>query len=319
MIDNIKVDNRLVKFVKEHKGAVIIVSTGVLIAGIILAGTSKPKEVYPVYVPPKPDIQEEEVEKVPRHIERNPFFVSYYVDVSKEQIIRLEPMREAKYVDKIGDNNEVELLYIDGDYALICYTDNNGLAKLGFVETDRIINLENVGLRYQANKMNMYGEIITDNCRIQNDRETNPDDYNILTRGKKGEYVKVIGELREGNKTWYIVTYRSYIGYMDANNLKLISEELFNDTINTNFVEIVGNNVRFRSSPKKDKNNILLELDKGVRLPVVGTDGNWYQVYYNGTYGYVSMQSDCTRLIIDEKNPPGLSQIHLEKNDQKSR
>ena len=318
MIDNIKVDNRLVKFVKEHKGAVVIVSTGVLIAGIILASIDKPqKEVFPMYVPQETKIVE--TTKEPVHQEKNPFYTTYYVRVALNQIMRLEPMSDGKFVDRIEGNNDVELLYIDGDYALICYTDSHGMDRLGFVETDRIAHLEDVGLRYQANKMNMYGEITNNNCRIQNNRDVGPDEPNILTRGKKGEFVKVIGEVREGNKTWYIVTYRSYIGYMDPANLRLISEEEFNNTVNTNFVEIVGTQVRFRSSPKKDKNNILVELDKGLRLPVIGTDGDWYYVYYNGTYGYVSMQSNCTRLVMEDTKPAGLSYLHLEKENIISR
>ncbi len=318
MINNIKVDSKLVKFVKEHKGPVVIVGTGVLITAIILSTSEKPKkEVFPMYVPPK--VQVEEQVKEPVHKEKDPFFTTYYVRVALNQIMRLEPMSDGKFVDRIEGNNEVELLYIDGDYALICYRDSHGMEKLGFVETDRIANLNEVGLRYQAGKMSMYGEITNNNCRIQNNRDDDPYEANILTRGKKGEYVKVIGEIKEGNKTWYIVTYRSYIGYMDPANLRLINEEEFNNTVNANYVETVGDNVRFRSGPKKDRNNILIELPKGTRLRVIAIDGDWYQVVYNGEYGYVSTQADCTRLIVEDTKPAGLTNLHIEKESIKSR
>lgn len=317
MIDNIKVDNRLIKFVKEHKGPVVLVGTGVLIVGIILANTDKPKEVFPMYIPPQTKVEQVQQEQ-PKQ-EKNPFFTTYYVHVALDQIMRLEPREDGKFVDKVQTSEDVELLYIDGDYALIGYTDKNGMTKLGFVDTDRIGHLEDVGCVYQAKKLNMYGEITTNNCRIQNDRDTDPYEANILTRGKKGEYVKVIGELQEHNKTWYIVIYRSYVGFMDAANLSLITEEDFNNTINTNYVEIVGTGVRLRSSAKKDKNNILLEFEKGTRLPVVSREGDWYQVYYNGTYGYVSTRSDCTREIYEAYTPPGLSYVHLDESGSMSK
>ena len=315
MIDNIKVDSRLVKFVKEHKGPVTIVGTGVLIAAIILSTSEKPKkEVFPMYRPQQKI--EEQVKETPKP-EKNPFFITYYVKVAQRQIMRLEPRMDSKFIDRIEGNNEVELLYIDGDYALIAYTDSNGMTKLGYVETERIANLDEVGLVYQAGKLIMYGEIINNGCRIQNERSDDAYDANILTRGKKGEYVKVIGEIKDGKKTWYIVIYRNYIGYMEPSNLKLISEEEFNNTINTSFVEIVGTQVRFRRSPKKDKNNIILEFPQGIKLPVVSIDGDWYQVYYEGQYGYVSKQPNCTRLIMEDIKPAGLTNIHLDKDEGK--
>ena len=316
MIDNIKVDNRLVKFVKEHKGPVVIVSTGVLIASIILATTDKPKkEVFPMYMPPQTKVVEEV--KEPVHQEKNPLFTSYYVRVAINQIMRLEPRSDSKFVDRIEGNNEVELLYIDGDYALVAYTDKHNMTKLGYVETDRIAHLEDVGLIYQANKLIMYGEITNNNCRIQNNRDDDSYEPNILTRGKQGEFVKVIGEIKEGKKNWYIVIYRNYIGYMDPANLRLMSEEEFNNTVNTNFVEIVGTQVRFRREDKIDKNNIILEFEKGTRLPIVGETKDWYYVYYEGQYGYVSKQPNCTRLIMEEIKPAGLTNIHLDKEDSK--
>ena len=317
MVGNLKVFDKLINGVKEHpKETVVIIGTGVLIAGLIFSTAEKDdsKKVYP-FMPRPTEKIEEKIDTVPM---KKTNYITYTVKVAYNQIMRLEPRSDGKYVDKIVGNNEVDLLYIDGDYALISYLDPNGIAKIGFVESDRIVDVSLVNPLYRANKLDMYGEIKTNNCRIQNNTFEGYDEPNILTRGKKGEYVKIIGEINEHDKNWYIVIYRNYIGYMDPANLNIISKETFNSTINTNYVEIVGNKVRFRSRPELDKDNIILEFDKGTKLPIVSVEPDWYQVYYNGQYGYVSTRSDCTKEIYEEVKPAGLSNIHLEEESNKS-
>ncbi len=313
MIDNIEVFEKMIAFAKKHKvTAVIIVGTGTILATVLLnnAINSKPKEVFP-YMPRV--VVEESVKEEPKAQEYNPLHMTTYVEVALNQIIRLEPRSDAKYVTRIDGIKDAELLYIDGDYALISYETKEGTIHLGYIDASSISHRDRVGLIYQANKLNMYGEITTDRCRLQNDTSNNNADHNILTRGTKGEYVKIIGEYKEGKDTWYLVTYRNYIGYMKPENLRVMTEEGFYNTVNTNYVEIVGTRVRFRSSPKLDKDNIILEFNKGTKLPVVSRDGDWYQVYYNGTYGYVSTRSDCTKELYEQYVPPGLSSIHLER------
>ena len=313
MVGNLKVFDKLVDKVKEHpKEAVIIVSTGVLIAGLILSNIpSKPKEEFPFMPAPTPTVTT--IVETPKPT-KNPNYITIDIKVAQNQIMRLEPRSDSKYVNKVEGNNDAELLYIDGNYALISYNDN-GNVRLGYVEADRISHLEDIGPNYQATKLNMYGEIKNDNCRIQNNTDDNYDDPNILTRGKKGEYVKIVGTIHDGEKDWYIVIYRNYIGYIDPSNLNVMDEEAFFNMVNTTCVEIVGSKVRFRRSPKIDKKNIITELDKGTKLPVISREGDWYQVYYNGEYGYVSTRSDCTKEIFEVYAPPGLTQIHLEKEN----
>ena len=163
----------------------------------------------------------------------------------------------------------------------------------------------------------MYGEIISDKCRIQNNTYDSYDEPNVLTRGKKGEFVKIIGSINDGTSDWYIVIYRNYIGYVKPSSLKVLDEEAFFSMLNSSYVEIAGNKVRFRRTPKIDKNNIILEFDKGVKLPVIAREGDWYLVYYDGEYGYVSTRSDCTKEFFEPLSPPGLTQIHLERVDSK--
>ena len=99
MINNIKVDNKLVNFVKEHQGPVIVVGTGVLIAAIILSTNEKPKEVFPMYMPTMVKAEEHIDEPVQK--EKDPFFITRYVRVALNQIMRLEPMTDGKFVDRI--------------------------------------------------------------------------------------------------------------------------------------------------------------------------------------------------------------------------
>lgn len=311
MVGKIKVLDKMIDIVKEYpKTTVVIVSTGVLIAGLILSGVSGPKEKYPYMPAPEVPIVVNVEKPV---VSKNPNAITYSIKVAQNQIIRLEPRSDSKYVNKIDGNNDTELLYVDGNYALISYTDKNNNTRLGFVDMERVSHPENITSNYKANKLNMYGEIITNNCRIQNEAYVSNEDPNLLTRGKKGEFVKVIGSIKTGDKEWYIVIYRNYIGYINPENLNLMDEETFFNTINSSYVEIVGNKVRFRRSPKIDKNNIILEFDKGTKLPVISREGEWFQVYYDGEYGYVSTRNDCTREIFEPLSPPGLTQIHLDR------
>ena len=316
MVGNINVFDKMINFVRERPMATVtIVGTGVLIAGIILSGaTNKPKEVFP-YMPRPTTKVEERVEVI---VPKKTTYITYTVKVAQNQIIRLEPRSDGKYVDKVVGNNEVDLLYIDGDYALISYTDNNDIARLGFVETERIAHLDEVGPNYQATKLNMYATI-NNNCRLQNNTDDDYDAPNILTRATKGEYVKIVGSINDGQKDWYIVTYRDYIGYMNPNNLNVLTEEEFNSIVNTNYVEIVGSKVRFRSGPKIEDGNILDKIPRGVKLPIISSkDKDWYYVYYEGQYGYVSKRSDCTKEIYERMTPAGLSNVHLNKENGKS-
>ncbi len=316
MVGNVKVLDKMINMVKDHpKSTVTIISTAVLIAGIILSGIgSEAKEEFPYMPAPTVPVAAVTPTPVPT---RNPEYITYSIKVAQDQIIRLEPRSDSNYVSKIDGNNEVELLYVDNGYALISYTDTKGNTRLGFVNMERVANPENVGPRYQATKLNMYGEIINDKCRIQNNTDDSYDEPNVLTRGKKGEFVKIIGSINDGVNDWYIVIYRNYIGYVKPSSLKVLDEEAFFNMLNTSYVEIAGNKVRFRRTPKIDKNNIILEFDKGVKLPVIAREGDWYLVYYDGEYGYVSTRSDCTKEFFEPLSPPGLTQIHLEREDIK--
>ena len=305
MIGNIKVFDKMINFVKERpKDTVVIVGTGVLIATLILSNIpSKPKEVFP-YMPRPMERVEQQDEVIPQ---KKTSYITYTVRVAENQIMRLEPRSDGKYVDKVVGNNEVDLLYVDGNYALISYTDNNGIARLGFVETERIAHFDEIEPLYRAERLNMYACI------------NNNDEPNILTRANKGEYVKVIGSIKEGKELWYIVIYRDYIGYMKPENLTILNEEEFNSIINTNYVEIVGSKVRFRSSPNIEDGNIIDKIPNGTKLPIISSkDKDWYYVYYDGVYGYVSKRSDCTKEIYENITPVGLSNIHLERESGKS-
>ena len=316
MVGNIKVIDKLVNLVKERpKETVIIVSTGVLIAGIILSSqaSNDPKEYFPMMpAPTKAPV----VETVKPITTKNPVYMTMDINVALNQVIRLEPSKDSKYVGKIEEHKNAELLYIDGEFALISYTDKKGNTRLGFVETNSIADLDNIGSRYQVEKTNMYGEITINKCRIQNDSSSNALDSNILTRGNKGDYVKIIGEYHDGIEKWYIVNYRNYIGYVKPNSLNVITEEEMFNLVNSRCIEIVGSKVRFRSTPKVD-NNIIDEIEKGTKLPVISIDKDWYQVYYKGRYGYVSTRKDCTKETGDLYKPPGLTNIDISINYNK--
>ena len=160
MIGNIKLHDKIFDFVEKHsKETIIVVGTGVLIAGIILSSSnSKPKEYFPYAPRPVGKIVEE---YIPEKVDVSNK-MTRYIEVGLNQIMRLEPRSDSKYVDKIENIKEAELLYIDGEHALISYTDTNGMTKLGYILTSGIAHLKDVGSIYQATKVNKYGEIKND-------------------------------------------------------------------------------------------------------------------------------------------------------------
>jgi len=317
MINNIKIHNKFSSFMKKNSTkTVVIISTGVLLAGIIInyGVNSKTKEHFD-FMPPPVKVEEriETQEEV-----YDPNHITYRIKVALHQIIRLEPLSDSKFVGKIEENSDnVELLYIDDNYALISYEDKNGNIKIGYIEKNSIANLDKVGTIYQATPSNMYGEIINNGCRLQNEAYEDSSEFNILTRCKQGEFVKIIGEINEYNQKWYIVNYRDYIGYMNPINLRVMTKAEFLNVTNTNYIVIVGNKVRFRKEPEINKTNIITEFDKGMKLPIISKTKDWFYVYYNGNYGYVSTRNDCSKEIYENYQAPGLTNIHLDSQETK--
>ena len=101
----------------------------------------------------------------------------------------------------------------------------------------------------------------------------------IVTTLTKGTVVLVTGS--EGG--WYKVSYQGSEGYMLSDYLTFSQTA----TANLGTGTVTSSNVRVRSGPGTGY-SILGVLSNGTTLTVTGKSGDWYQVSYNGSTGYVS-------------------------------
>ncbi len=101
----------------------------------------------------------------------------------------------------------------------------------------------------------------------------------IVTCVSKGTVVLVTGT----TDGWYQVWYQGQSGYMSADYLT------FSDSAESAFGTgtISGSGVRVRSGPSTS-DSILATVDSGETMSVTGVSGEWYQVSYNGSTGYVN-------------------------------
>lgn len=90
----------------------------------------------------------------------------------------------------------------------------------------------------------------------------------------------IVGMTQNG---WCKIVYNNTAGYASAEYLKAA------DKVSGNFGTgtISGSDVRMRSGAST-KSSVITTLDKGTKTPVVGAQGNWYEISYNGKTGFVS-------------------------------
>ncbi len=93
---------------------------------------------------------------------------------------------------------------------------------------------------------------------------------------------KVVVEEQAGNG-WYKVVYNGTEGYISGDYLTVSSNASGSFGTGT----ITATSVNFRSGAGTDS-GIIGSFASGATVKVVGVSGNWYQVEYNGTTGYVS-------------------------------
>ena len=103
--------------------------------------------------------------------------------------------------------------------------------------------------------------------------------YSIISTLPAGAKVVVSSESGNG---WSKVVYNGTTGYISSDYLSFSNElsgSFGTGTINASYV-------RMRSGPGTDS-SILGTYSSGTAMEVTGVNGNWYQVSYNGTTGYV--------------------------------
>lgn len=114
-------------------------------------------------------------------------------------------------------------------------------------------------------------------------------EYEVIDSAPRGSYVSVEADLGNG---WSQVNYNGRSGYMFSQYLSAGSNGQQNyvsapSASNGSTGTIQGTYVRFRSGPSLGS-SVYDYLHTGTTVAVNGQCGDWYEIEYNGTVGYVS-------------------------------
>ncbi len=90
---------------------------------------------------------------------------------------------------------------------------------------------------------------------------------------------------------WYKLSYNGKTGYMAAQYVRITPSDSYSAAKSGS---VTGSDVRMRMGPSTDFASVGT-LSKGASVKISGETGNWYEVSYNGKYGYMS--KDYIKLV----------------------
>ncbi|HIY20824.1 MAG TPA: SH3 domain-containing protein [Candidatus Flavonifractor merdigallinarum] len=125
------------------------------------------------------------------------------------------------------------------------------------------------------------GTVNTDALRLRQSAST---DSTILATVSEGEKVIV---LEDAGNNWYKVDYKSVEGYMSGEYLTVAAKG--DAAIGYGQVSTDGATLNVRSGPATTYSKVTT-LPAGTIFQIVGVDGSWYKISYNGQTGYVSSE-----------------------------
>ncbi len=278
---------RVTEISPKMKKIVLIGATVVLIAVSALTSIKKPHTIDI----PKPDLpkppgvvlidnqQEEKVEKV--------------FTVSSGTNIRLTPSQDGVFLGRVNEDADYNKLSVISEYErdddrwfLVRYGNH-----IGYISADYCKNLSafNGGM-HNLEAASGYVQAIENNINIRLDPWIE-DNNNYSDKIKYAQFAKVLGIVEQENLAgkWYLVSYGSRIGFVDARFFNYYPDFTINDCmINQKFVEVHGDGVRIRTSRNKDTNgNIFTSSNKGGRFVYLGEDNEWYAVLVEGKEMYI--------------------------------
>lgn len=123
------------------------------------------------------------------------------------------------------------------------------------------------------------GTVTADALRLRDSATT---DGTILATAAKDDNVIILADAGEN---WYKVDYKSVEGYMSGEYLTIAQKA--DVTIGYGKANTDGATLNVRSGPGTE-NAKVTAIPNGTVVQIVGIDGGWYKITYNGTTGYVS-------------------------------
>jgi len=131
----------------------------------------------------------------------------------------------------------------------------------------------------------------TVNCSLLNVRSEPNLSGSIITQLGENTIVVVIEKCTESDGEWFKINYNNIIGYSKAEFFKdILTAENF-DAVGV----VTGDDVRMRSTPESDKDNVVAWFTKGANLKIIGINNGWFKIQYNDLKGYI--RSDLIDLV----------------------
>lgn len=205
----------------------------------------------------------------------NASIIGYLVDDTTVSIVGTEgELYKIKYNNSYG--------YVHSDYILIDGTNNDNSSNSG-----NTTEMNAIGYAYNLDGLSL---------RV---RQSSSTSSAIIGSLYEGDTVNIIGE--EG--TWYKISYNNSIAYVSK---EYITMDKANAEVTPNnptpeatpdgsvtikkgqVINVEGSNLRVRQSAD-GSSFVLGYLLNGTVVDVVGQEGAWYKINFNGSVGYVSV------------------------------
>ena len=145
---------------------------------------------------------------------------------------------------------------------------------------------------------------VTSTLRIRESASTNSSVLGTMRNGSTFDIISKSG-------SWYQIKYNGIIGYVHGDYVKEIAAS---SSISTKGkVYNVSTNLRVRSGASTSS-SVLGYLTNNTEVNIVGSEGEWYKIQYNGGYGYVSKEYITTNLnSTNNTGNSGSSEVEVNK------
>lgn len=169
---------------------------------------------------------------------------------------------------------EVEITGKTGNWYAIRHNGKSGYISADYLSVSSSSSSSTTTSSSGSTEKGKTGSVIGTSVRMRSGPGTN---YDTLGYYSNGVTMTVLGS----ENGWYKVSYNGKTGYIIAQYFRVNPE-----STGTTEGEIRGSDVNMRLGPGTNY-GIVATYQKGTKVNVSGTSGDWYEVSVNGKYGYI--------------------------------
>ncbi|SFG21187.1 SH3 domain-containing protein [Sporolactobacillus nakayamae] len=197
--------------------------------------------------------------------------------------VRSGASTSGKLLTTLKKGSSVEVVGTEGDWLKVKYNGGTAYVSKDYVKKP---SSENSSGSDSTSETVLYTGTTTANLNVRSSASTSG---KLLTTLKKGSSVEVVGT--EGD--WLKVKYNGGTAYVSKDYVKKPSSENSSGSDSTSetvlYTGTTTANLNVRSSASTS-GKLLTTLKKGSSVEVVGTEGDWLKIKYNGGTAYVSAE-----------------------------